>query len=165
MITKGDKYMSKNILIYGINDLQSQRPDIAKEFDIKKNRITPDKVFIHSNLHYKWICSNPNCNYKWKATVSNRVRSNKPGCPICKNKILIPGRNDFETKFPKIASEWDYEHNKCKPSEIFPNIYEASPNSRCRKNGTGCPFCSGRKPIYGQNDFETYCKKTICYTY
>ena len=28
--------MGKNVLISGVNDLQSQRPDIAKEFDVKK---------------------------------------------------------------------------------------------------------------------------------
>lgn len=165
--------MGKNVLVSGVNDLQSQRPDIAKEFDVKENGITPNKVFVHSNLSYKWICSTPGCNYKWEALVSNRTKSKKPGCPICKNKILISGRNDLETKFPEIASEWCYKLNKCKPAEIFPNtskkfywvckncneIYFASPNSRCRKNGTGCPFCSGRKPIYGKNDFETYCKK------
>lgn len=35
--------MGKNVLISGVNDLQSQRPDIAKEFDVKKNGITQIK--------------------------------------------------------------------------------------------------------------------------
>lgn len=165
--------MGKNVLISGVNDLQSQRPDIAKEFDVKENGITPDKVFVHSNLPYKWICSTPGCNYKWEARVNNRVRAKNPGCPVCKNKILVPGKNDLTTKYPEIAEEWCYELNNCKPTDVFPHTkdkfvwtcrncksnYSASPNSRCRENGTGCPFCSGRKPIYGQNDFETYCKK------
>ena len=86
--------MGKNVLISGVNDLQSQRPDIAKEFDVKENGITPDKVFVRSNLSYKWICSTPGCNYKWEARVNNRVRAKNPGCPVCKNKILVPGKND-----------------------------------------------------------------------
>lgn len=165
--------MGKNVLILGVNDLQSQRPDIAKEFDVEKNGITPDKVFLHSNKEYYWICSTPGCGWKWPAYVNNRVRAKKSGCPVCKNKILVPGRNDLATKYPKIAEEWCYELNNCKPTDVFPhtrdefvwicrkckNNYSASPNSRCKENGTGCPYCSGRKPIYGKNDFETYCKQ------
>ena len=155
--------MGKNVLILGVNDLQSQRPDIAKEFDVEKNGITPDKVFLHSNKEYYWICSTPGCGWKWPAYVNNRVRAKKSGCPVCKNKILVPGRNDLATKYPKIAEEWCYELNNCKPTDVFPhtrdefvwicrkckNNYSASPNSRCKENGTGCCYWSGRKPIYG----------------
>ena len=61
--------MGKNVLILGVNDLQSQRPDIAKEFDVKKNGITPDKVFLNSNKNYNWICSTPGCGWEWSAYV------------------------------------------------------------------------------------------------
>ena len=117
--------MGKNVLIFGVNDLQSQRPDIAKEFDVEKNGITPDKVFLRSNKEYYWICSTPGCGWKWSARVNNMVRAKNPGCPVCKNKILVPGRNDLATKYPEIAKEWCYELNNCKPTDVFPHTRDS----------------------------------------
>ena len=67
-------------------------------------------------------------------------------------------------KFPSIASEadgWD-------PSEVLPGSnkvqkwicahghkWEVSPNNRTQKSTTGCPYCSGKRPVKGENDFAT----------
>ena len=39
------------------NSLQAKYPEIAKEFDSKRNKITPDKVSPHSSKKYYWICN------------------------------------------------------------------------------------------------------------
>jgi hypothetical protein len=40
---------------------------------------------------------------------------------------------------------------KCKNG----HLWEASPNTRSRETGIGCPYCSGRLPIIGINDLKT----------
>lgn len=40
---------------------------------------------------------------------------------------------------------------KCKEG----HVWEASPNTRSKEQGGGCPYCSGRTPIIGINDLKT----------
>lgn len=38
-------------LIKGVNDLESQYPEIAKQWDLEKNEgVKPNEVFAHSNI-------------------------------------------------------------------------------------------------------------------
>ena len=66
-------------------------PQLASEFDIVKNGVTPDKVSFNSNRKYWWTCSN--CGFNWEAIVSNRVKGK--GCPRCNKKT--------HTSFPEQA--------------------------------------------------------------
>ena len=70
-------YCSGRQVITGFNDLQTQRPDIAEEWDFELNDVTPDKVhYNNQTIQAHWICKQ--CGHKWKHTVSNRGR-----CPEC----------------------------------------------------------------------------------
>lgn len=67
----------------------------------------------------------------------------------------------------KLLEEWDYEKNyPILPSHIKPKSnkprwwvgkcgheWETSPNHRL--NGTGCPYCAGRRALPGFNDLES----------
>lgn len=64
----------------GINDFKTIYPEIAKEWNYKKNGVTtPDMISKKSGTKYWWICK---YGHEWQATPHDRVDS-KTGCPIC----------------------------------------------------------------------------------
>ena len=80
----------------------------------------------------------------------------------------MPGYNDFATKYPQLAEEWDSDKNgELKPNMILCNYiklvywkckscgqsYEALTHNRIR--GDACPYCSGHQVLKGVNDFAT----------
>lgn len=145
----------------GFNDLKSQRPDLANDWDWEKNAVGPDSITASSSSKVYWLC---NIGHSYSASAANRSRGR--GCPVCAGRIVLAGFNDFASKFPELAAEWDFEGNSKKPTEIpigakgkFSWIcgsghqYWATTNDR--RDGTGCPFCSGRFPIVGENDLAT----------
>ena len=78
------------ILVPGVNDLASQRPDVAAEWHPTLNGdVTPEQVFVKgSTTRYMWSCTV--CAHVWPATASNR--SNGSGCPECGISGFKPGR-------------------------------------------------------------------------
>ena len=92
----------------GENDLQTLYPEIAKEFDIYKNGITPDKISPKDTKSYWWTCNENHPSF-WQS-VEHRV-SRKTKCPYCTGRKVICGESDLETLFPEIAKEWDIEKN------------------------------------------------------
>ncbi len=108
---------SNQKLVVGRNDLATTHPDLAKEWHPTKNgELTAQDVVSGGNKKYWWQCVK--CGYEWSATIVHRKFS-KSGCPLCANKVLVPGVNDLATKFPIVAKEWDYEKNyPLTPSEI-----------------------------------------------
>lgn len=81
---------------------------------------------------------------------------------------LEKGCNDLQTKYPNIASEWDFEENfPIRPSDVTYSCnhkynwicprghsYEASPNSRTNKK-SGCKYCANKAVLIGFNDLPT----------
>jgi len=89
------------------------------------------------------------------------------------NKLVV-GKNDLKSwcianNRPDILKEWDETRNGVRtPSNtmygakynawwICPNLhhYQTTMYNRCKENGTGCPFCSGRRVLLGYNDLKT----------
>lgn len=76
----GCPYCHNQIVLKGINDLQTLNPLLAKEWDFEKNYpLTPSDVFSHSTKSVWWRC--PVCGHSWKSKVNNRA--NARGCPNC----------------------------------------------------------------------------------
>lgn len=92
----------------GENDLQTLYPEIAKEFDVAKNGITPDKISPKDTKSYWWTCNENHPSF-WQS-VEHRV-SRKTKCPYCTGRKVIYGESDLETLFPEMAKEWDIEKN------------------------------------------------------
>lgn len=145
----------------GYNDLQSQRPELASEWDFERNAKGPENFTAGSSLKAHWVCGN---GHSFTATIASR--SNGTGCPICAGRRVLPGFNDFGSNFPELAAEWDLVRNAKKPTEIpigakgkffwkcsSGHSYSATTNDR--RDGTGCPYCSGRLPIEGETDLVT----------
>ena len=56
------------------------------------------------------------CGHEWQTSV--KARSNGEKCPICSGARVIAGINDLATTDSQLLSEWDYEQNKLKPTEV-----------------------------------------------
>lgn len=78
--------------------------------------------------------------------------------------------NSLAVTHPELLKIWDYNKNRgLKPNHISygskkkvwwmcPNGHSYSASISSRVNGIGCPICSGRIIISGDNDFSTWCK-------
>lgn len=92
----------------GENDLKTLYPELAIEFDIEMNNITPDLISPKDTKTYWWKCGNNHPSFP--QSVEHRV-NRKTVCPYCSGRKVIAGKTDLETLYPEIASEWDYEKN------------------------------------------------------
>ena len=153
-------------IVSGNNDLATRAPHLAKEWDYDGNKgVTPDQVALYSNSKYAWICDM--CGHKWKATPSNRAAGR--GCPKCAGCCVDPDLNSIEAVNPYLAEQWDAQRNHpltARDVAAYDNrdyfwicdsghSWEASPANR--NKGTGCPYCNGKLPVVGVNDFATIC--------
>lgn len=141
----------------GHNDLQHTHPELAREavgWD-------PTTVSAGSNAKRTWRCTDDD-RHVWEATVKNRVKG--AGCPICDNKLIVPGINDIQTTHPEVAATafgWDptrISHGSKRMltwqcSEDPRHIWHMTANSRT--SGQGCAVCAGSQVIAGVNDLLT----------
>ena len=133
--------------------LFDERPDIA----IQADGWDPTTVSVKSGQKLGWKCV---AGHKWEAAVASRT--NGSGCPYCSNKRALVGFNDLTTNNPALAAQahnWD-------PTTVTPgssrnvewicshgHVWTATVINRVK--GSGCPYCSGHKPIAGTNDLAT----------
>jgi hypothetical protein len=69
----------------GFNDLASQYPELAKEWNYEKNGdLTPDKVASGSGKKVWWKCSV--CGYEYLRYVYTHVFKKGIHCPECAKK-------------------------------------------------------------------------------
>lgn len=104
-----------------------------------------------------WRCDT---GHEWSATIGSRVRG--VGCPYCAGHRVGQG-NTLADLQPEIAAQWHPTRNDAlTPEQVTPglntgvwwncaagHVWQAATNSRVR--GTGCPYCSGRRPTSGRN--------------
>ena len=149
----GCPYCSGREPIVGITDLASRFPALAAQ----AHGWDPTTVTSKSGRKLRWACE---FGHQWDALVSNRVQGR--GCPICANKMVLPGFNDIATTHPDLAAEadgWDPTTLtagsgarvtwKCASD----HTWVAPPSYRL--SGTGCPVCAGRSVLKGFNDVAT----------
>lgn len=166
----GCPFCAGNILIQGVNDISTKVPHLVKEWDYEKNSpLLPEKVAAGSGRKVWWRCEK---GHSWEAVVSSRALNNR-GCPYCCNKKLLVGFNDLLHLNPALASEWDYDRNDgLEPSMVTQNNHRyVWWKGKCghswkakvsnRNNGTGCPYCDGKKVLSGFNDLESQCPQLI----
>ncbi len=107
----------------GGNDLLTLYPEIAKEFDVEKNGVTPDRTSPKDTDTYWWKCENNHPSFQ--QSVSHRVER-KTICPYCSGRKVICGETDLETLYPEIAREWDVnKNNGLLPKDISPYTYNS----------------------------------------
>lgn len=65
-------------VLKGYNDLLSQKPELAQEWDYELNSIKPDEIYYKNQRELiHWVCKT--CGYKWTSKISQRK-----DCPKCK---------------------------------------------------------------------------------
>lgn len=144
-------YCAAKKVLSGYNDLLSKNPLFMKEWDYDKNNsLDPAKIYYNSNLKVWWKCVK---GHSWLAKISSRFKS---GCPYCQGK-LVSEENCLATKYPSIATEWDFAKNIGSPKDYTAhsgkkfwwicrtcgNNWQATINKRT--NGRGCPICAKEK--------------------
>lgn len=108
-------YCSNHKLLQGFNDLQTTYPQVAKEWNYKKNlKITPKDVVAGTRSKVWWICKK---GHEWEASIVFRTTNNL-GCPICSNRKVMKGYNDLQSQYPTLMKQWDFSKNILKTDEI-----------------------------------------------
>jgi len=164
----GCPYCSGQRVLIGFNDLRTLNPGLAKEWDYEKNVIEPTQTTTNTTKKAWWKCEK---GHSWQAQIGSRNHGSE--CPYCTGRLLLPGFNDLQTRRPDIANEWDHEKNALAPSQFAAgsnkavwwkcekgHSWKATVNCRSnkrkgRKDGSGCPYCAGKKVLFGFNDLET----------
>ena len=148
------------------NFISQTYPQIASQWHPSLNgELTPDKIKAGSSKKVWWQCEN---GHAWQAIVYHRTK-NHSNCPYCSGRYAIKGENDLQTLMPRIAKEWHPTKNRCLlPTDVKPGSnkkiwwrckegheWQAAIVDRTRKNGSGCPYCSGNLNIKGKTDLQT----------
>jgi len=140
------------IPVLGVNDLETLRPEVAKEWDGEKNGgLRPEDFTVGSQRKVWWKCER---GHEWEATIENRaLKGNR--CPYCTGKKAWPGFNDLETLFPELMKEWHPVLNrKLDPRRLRPgsrrrvswicergHVWDTYLFSRTDGKEHGCPYC------------------------
>lgn len=158
-------YCQGNKAVAGENDIATLYPELVKEWDEEKNEFPPTSLKAMSGVKPFWKCKK---GHSWQAAVYQRI-CYKTGCPYCAKKRLIVGENDLATRKPELAAKWDYENNNgLTPMDVTlftdkrvawvcerGHHWKAKVRTMNSCTGNGCPYCSGKKPIVGENDFAS----------
>lgn len=162
---KGCPICSNQKVLSGFNDFATKQPDLVWEWDFNRNGETkPDQIPASATKpKYWWRCKK---GHSWEAPTSNRSRGS--GCPYCSGHKVIKGETSLLAKRPELYNELNFLKNggfdlaalsvastqKLWWTCALGHDYEASVGNRSI-NGTGCPYCSGRKVLVGFNDLQT----------
>ena len=123
---------------------------------------TPQRISYGSRRTFQWRCKEGHC---WQAKVSDRIAGT--GCPYCSGKRVVTGTDDLASVNPVLAGEWHPSKNgSLQPDQVScsskrkvwwqcENGHEWQAAIKARNAGSGCPYCSGRRVIPGENDLGT----------
>lgn len=164
----GCPYCAGKKVLIGYNDLATTNPDIAKEWDYKKNgNLKPTDITAgsHKKVHWK-------CQYGHEWIISVKERNMGQNCPYCSNKRVLVGFNDLYTycinnKKEEIIKDFDKEKNSFTMQDVTSgsgketwwkcqngHSYKSTIERRIIRN-QGCPICSHNILQKGYNDLAT----------
>ena len=157
-------YCTGRKVMVGFNDLATQSPELARQWDYEKNvPLVPADVSAGSHRPVWWRCEK---GHSWRASIHSRTSG--CGCPVCAGRQILPGENDLATTDPEIASQWDFARNgNLTPKDVFPGTekkvwwvcehghhWRAAISARTNRQ-SGCPYCSGKLVLPGFNDLAS----------
>ena len=160
---EGCPYCAGQRVLPGETDLLSRYPDVAARWHPTKNgSLRPDQVMPYTHKRCWWQCER---GHEWQVAPTALIQG--CGCPYCAGKKAVPGETDLVTLRPDLAAQWHPEKNgKLSPENISPgsdkkvwwqcergHAYQSCVSSRA--DGTGCPYCAGKKAWPGFNDLGT----------
>mgnify|MGYP002582523987 CR=1 FL=1 len=86
--------LQRNGILTGFNDLASQNPVLAAQWDTERNgTLTPQQVTLASNRKAWWICEK---GHVWQSRIDLRGGAQRSNCPVCagntsKSRVLHYG--------------------------------------------------------------------------
>ena len=139
--------MGKNTLIA----TSKEKPDILR-FQFSETESDFSESTTSNKKYFTLKC--PTCQGIFKAQLRSLAATEK-NCPYCHNRKVLPGFNDLETLFPKIAKEY-CDDNLLPAGQMLAgstivtkwlcsscqNVFSMRIISRTRE-GQGCPKCKG----------------------
>ena len=158
----GCPFCSSQKVLKGYNDLLTINPTLVEEWNYEKNDgLTPLDVTANSSKKVWWICRK---GHEWEASIVHRNKGGK--CPYCVGQKVLKDYNDLSTINPTLAEEWNYKKNNgLTPLDVTANSskkvwwkcsndHEWQARIDSRNMGNGCPYCSGRYAVKGENDLQ-----------
>ncbi len=137
-------------VLKGFNDLLSQRPDIAKDWDYDKNDFGPDEVVCGSEKRANWKCHR--CGHEWNAIISSRYYGR--GCPKCNNTgSSFPEQAVYyyvSKTFKEVKSRWTI-------NQFEFDVYVPSINTAIEYDGVY--YHNNKKALEKDNKKDKYCKE------
>lgn len=155
---------SGKVPVPGETDLATRFPHLAQQWHPTRNgALTPDQVLPGSHRMVWWVCEK---GHEWQAQIKSRVSG--CGCPVCASRALAEEENDLVSRFPQVAAQWHpFKNGTLTPRQVFPGTsrkvwwvcekgheWRAAVSSRTF-GGNGCPVCSGRTVLPGENDLAS----------
>ncbi len=137
---------------------------LLTQWDTERNgNLSVHKVTSGSHKSVWWRCDK---GHRWEVPIYSRT-INHSGCPYCANRKLPADAPTLQREYPNIAAEWHSHLNgELTPNDVAPHthrkvwwicehghIWRAQVNSRVRNRG--CPYCSNRRIVIGENDLGT----------
>lgn len=151
------------LVVAGLNDMATTRPDLAVQFIREKNApATPETVFAGTARKLWWRCD---LGHEWQASGNTRTGGN--GCAVCSGQRILVGFNDVATVSPDVAVTWHPTRNApLSPIDVTLRNgkrvwwqcelgHEWRTTVASRTSGSGCPACAGQVVITGENDLLT----------
>lgn len=130
----------------------ADHPDLVAQIDLERNPLDPARISDKARTRIWWRCPVAP-GHRWQAYVV--ARAHGAGCPLC----AANGSGLLSARAPEVAAEWHPTKNgaltpdavtvgthrkvwwKCPAAPD--HEWDATINSRTQ--GTGCPFCAGRR--------------------
>ena len=158
---RGCLYCANREVWAGFNDLRTRFPEVASEWDMKRNKIGPEDVLFGTNEKYFWNCPS---GHSYVSQVSKRTLEGT-GCPVCRGFLVVEGVNDLGSQRPALAKRWSSSNTE-KPKDVFYNSrsknyiflcsqgheYKTSPGNA---GDDYCPTCANKELAVGFNDLQT----------
>ena len=138
--------------------LLETHPQLAAEWSDRNLPLSPSQITFGSNRRVWW---QGRCGHEWETTV--KARSQGENCPYCAGKRVLIGWNDLQTVSPALAAEWSEKNEGISPQSVTAGSHkkvwwkgacghEWQAVVKNRVRGAGCPYCSSRRVLPGQND-------------
>lgn len=141
--------------------LEYGREELTSQWHTVKNvPLTPESVTYGSKKKVWWHCDR---GHEWRAAVYTRT-SGHTGCPYCAGKCVSRGETDLLSQNPELAEQWHpTKNNGLTPDCVAPQSHrrvwwlcekghEWQAAISSRSSGSGCPVCTRRTIIPGEND-------------
>ena len=138
--------------------------DLLVQWDNGKNQaLTPKDVSYGTKTKVWWACA---FGHQWQTAVYSRTGYGS-GCPYCSGKKRLPSSPTLASEYPRLVAEWHPTKNaNLRPEDMPPSTHrkvwwicskghEWSAEVSSRTKGTGCPICTNRIVVKGENDLAT----------